>query len=184
MDCAQDPTLLDWLKVLPVPLAALFGVWIGIQQMITARVKLRLDLYDKRLPIYEEIISFMLIVMSRKMEQEDWDKFKNNTSNAHLLFDDKVINYISEISGKAASIASMRMQLDRGNVSQQVAERYIADNQTWFSMKYNEVRHAFIDAMRVPLVGTPGAWIGRCFDRVTRWAKNQDLRLTNPLIFA
>lgn len=57
----------NWLIVLSgllTPVVALLGLYIALRQWFTARSKLKLDLFDRRLVIYEAVRSYIAAVMA------------------------------------------------------------------------------------------------------------------------
>lgn len=90
--------------LLPFVLAGI-AAWIAWQQMMTAKRKLRLDLFDKRLEVYRFFNDFAYHTLafsdSNKLD-EMLCKFDEMEEMGYLLYGDRVRHFISELN-KASS---------------------------------------------------------------------------------
>lgn len=85
-------------SALLTPLIAFITVYIAYQQWLVNRQKLRLELYDRRLRIYEEIKKIIsIITRDAKPTTDDLLKFRISVSEADFLFDSDIPEYIDEI---------------------------------------------------------------------------------------
>lgn len=120
---------ITYLSALLSPLVAIFGGLIAYRQWRTAQNKLKFDLFDKRLAIYEAVRSFLASVMtSGKITQEKEIEFLTGTRGAKWLFGDDIKQYIEkqiwDQSGKLinlqATFDSLTTQEDRlSNIQKQ-----------------------------------------------------------------
>lgn len=90
--------IIDIFKALLTPIIAFIAAQIAWQQMKINQRKLELDLFDRRMKIYEEIIIFLnSITQNDRIIMSDLIKFQNATSHADFLFQPEISEYIKEI---------------------------------------------------------------------------------------
>lgn len=118
-------TILDGIALLIV---ALLGLLIAYRQMTTARTKLQLDLYDRRLPTYVATVTFIRqIVLTGALNNKDLDSFQGSTSEARFLFDDELKDYLDRIESKAISATRHERLLERkAQLSESDKEEYLS----------------------------------------------------------
>ena len=88
----------DISKGLLTPIIAIVATYIAWQQWKTNQQKLFLDLYDRRLKIYEEVRRILSIILrDAKASYEDLLKFRTSVSEADFLFGSDITEYIDEI---------------------------------------------------------------------------------------
>lgn len=89
------------LSALLTPLIAILGVLIAGNQWITAKRKLKLDLYEKRLVVYEATRNAIgEIVTSGKTTPEIEMRFLQGIAGSKWLFDKKMVTYLNEVLWK------------------------------------------------------------------------------------
>ncbi len=121
------PTLQDLIelsKALLTPTIAAIAVYIAYQQHVTARQRLRLDLYERRLSVYKQLMILLTAILREAdVSRDDLSEFVAGTSEAAFLFDDDVGNYLEEIYKKAVTIMKTRTLME----SQKIAtEEHVA----------------------------------------------------------
>lgn len=85
-------------KALLTPVIAIVATYIAWQQWKTNRLKFHLDLYDRRLKVYEEVRQILSIIARDAVASyDDLLKFKRAVSEADFLFDPDIPAYIEEI---------------------------------------------------------------------------------------
>ncbi|MHA7872630.1 MAG: hypothetical protein ACX939_09800 [Hyphococcus sp.] len=90
--------LRDTLAAFLTPAIGVGTLFIAYQQWRIERLKLKLDRYEKRLNIYEEVRRFLgVIQQNAKAELEDLFRFKAMTSEADFLFGAEIPEYLDEI---------------------------------------------------------------------------------------
>jgi hypothetical protein len=91
-------TFLDVLKALLTPVIAIVATYIAWQQWKTNQLKLKLERYERRLRVYEEVRRILSIIMrDAKASTEDLLKFRTAVSEADFLFGPEISTYIDEI---------------------------------------------------------------------------------------
>ncbi len=90
--CLEQATLL---------LSAVIGggmFYIGWQQWKTNKQRLKLEQYDRRLRIYNEIVKFLSGVLSKgKAHVDDLVDFRAAVSESDFLFEEEITDYINDI---------------------------------------------------------------------------------------
>ena len=82
-------------KEMLTPLIAIITVYIAWQQWKTNKKKLFLDLYDRRLKIYEELRQILSIILrDARASYDDLMKFRRAVSEADFLFGSEITSYI------------------------------------------------------------------------------------------
>jgi hypothetical protein len=94
--CLAD--LAEISKILLTPLVAIVATYIAWQQWKTNKIKLQLDLYDRRLKVYEEVILILSIIFrDTKASYDDLLKFRRAASQADFLFGSEIPSYLNDI---------------------------------------------------------------------------------------
>ncbi len=97
--------VIDFLKALLTPVIAGVTVYIAMQQLKTNQQKLRLELYDRRLRVYEEVKKILTIILrDANASIEDLYKFRNSVTEADFLFGPEIIKYIDEIYKRGCNL--------------------------------------------------------------------------------
>jgi len=139
----------SWLLVLQaaIPAAIAFGVAIvAWRQLVTARAKLNLDLFEKRMPIYSKTRE-TLVALSNCTGCAPWEllnEFEELIPRASLLFGSDMRDYMREIHKRA-------YQYDARVRSSQVGPLYntpefmqeISDHRSWFAEQAGHVHEKF-----------------------------------------
>ena len=66
----SDPHWTAYLTALLTPTIAGFGIYIAIQQWLTARRKLKFDLFDRRFAVYDAVRCFSSFDIDQRQGQE------------------------------------------------------------------------------------------------------------------
>jgi len=87
------------------PIIAVIAVYITYQQWKTAKLKVDMDRYDRRLKIYQETQGFIYAVM-RDVAPETLQmvKFRVDTAEADFIFPKEIKKYLDEIYSHAKEL--------------------------------------------------------------------------------
>lgn len=95
----------DVLSALLTPLIAAIAVCIAYQQWQTNRRKLALDLYERRLRVYQAVSRFVSeVVADVTPELRDLSDLWRDTAEADFLFGSDVRDYLKELSARAVEL--------------------------------------------------------------------------------
>jgi hypothetical protein len=143
------PIWIQWLQALAVPVIAAVGVWIALQQMHLARVKLQHDTYDRKYGVFVAVRSVLTVVagLKRAPHLEDMRDFINEIGAAPFLFDDdKLVRYLEEVERRVYRanglndiiIMSTLSDGDKVNASKELEEHIL-----WLSEQSNIITEKF-----------------------------------------
>ena len=128
------PTWIQILSGLLMPLIAIITVTILILQYILAKQRWRLDLYDKRYPVFSATMEYIgYIVKEKKITDEEWWKFLRNSKDKVFLFGEDVQQFLKELYERGSDfriILKEEEKLDADFVNQKAK---LVD---WFSKQF------------------------------------------------
>lgn len=123
-------TILDVILRGFLPLiTAVFGAYIAYQQYQTNRQKLKLDLYDRRIKIYNS--AMQLALTSSRMGYEDikskLGEFDYSLHEAYFLFDENVSTKLEEIWNKANTLIALLEQREELENRQELPNKLVRE---------------------------------------------------------
>jgi hypothetical protein len=122
MSACPLPTWVQWLQALAVPVIALVGTWIALQQMHLAAVKLRHDLYERRFKVFDATRALLSATLTQGYPTKDQlNSYEIATADAVFLLNDDVSKYLSDIRRRARSLSRSESPLAQMNVGDQTA---------------------------------------------------------------
>ena len=142
----------DLLSALLTPVIAIVATMIAIFQYRTERQRWRLDMFDKRYPIYLATMSYIASVMQKgDMIDQDLQKFNQETRDAALLFGSEVEDYLQLLRSKGVDLrthAKLMEPLPVGDARSEHAQK-ICDLNLWFGDQFAEARRIFSRYIRI-----------------------------------
>lgn len=145
LDC-----IIEISKALLTPLIALIATYIAWQQWRTNKQKLKLEKYDRRLHVYQEVKKILsIIVRDAKASPEDLLNFRSSVSEADFLFGSEVVDYIDEIYSRGINL--WRWNQEYRDYSQSKPDGYdhkkVVDEMhkelDWLSKQFNPAKEKF-----------------------------------------
>lgn len=108
MNPVQLPLWVEYGKALGAPIvalvAALIAGGIAYQQWRTARNKLKLDLFEKRLQVYKACVSVLgELHMPGRLDLKRLQELQEDAASVPWLFDEKVKQYVEALWARAFS---------------------------------------------------------------------------------
>jgi hypothetical protein len=92
-------------SALLTPVIAIIATYIAWQQWKGNELKLRLERYEKRLRIYQEVVKMLSLIMrDADAKLEDLMAFRANTAEADFLFGPEVARYISTVFSRGVAL--------------------------------------------------------------------------------
>ena len=146
--CIQLKPILDVFEALLTPLIAVIAVYIAYRQHRNDKLKIKLDIYDRRLKIYEELRNlFGYVLRNGKMATQELLLFKSNTMQAEFLFEDEVPRYLDEVYKKGLTLHLTGEQLDGDGLRVGAERTRVAqensDHLTWFTEQIVVAKNKF-----------------------------------------
>jgi hypothetical protein len=162
----QKPFIkLHHCPVLNIPTASLFvGIatlsvtgYIAWQQMRTAKNKFRLDLFDRRFPVFEAAMKFVSIAAQKgDVSEEARQEFLIATRGVEFLFDRKIQDYCDKLINEAVNLhhGFKLKDLPRSGAPEQDAKHIKrietwSERAQWFNEQVEEVPKRFGPFLRV-----------------------------------
>jgi hypothetical protein len=141
-----------WLKIssgLLTPVIAVIAVYIAFQQQKINRLRLKHELFERRLAIYDSLKQFLGLVMREgKTSYETCITLLRDTNQSPFLFGAEISTYIEMVYNKGLELAKAHQSLhgdqrlqngeDRNRTANQVSEIL-----TWFSDQFDISRKHF-----------------------------------------
>jgi hypothetical protein len=126
-----NPT--QWLTAL----TALIAAWIAFQQYQTARHRLRLDLFEKRLAVYEAAKSLIqTAIRDGNLKTDRIFEFVRDSRQAEFLFDQPLVSYLEAIRAKSFRFSHLNEQLHEIRIPVGPERTKVAEEETqllnWF----------------------------------------------------
>ncbi|MGY2442454.1 hypothetical protein [Pseudomonas sp. SDO52101_S400] len=91
-------TWLQYLAALLTPLVAALGILIAFNQWKTARMKLKLDLFDKRVAVYETVQRVVReAVLEEHFTDEMLSDYVEGIAGTRWLYDEKMKDYLIDL---------------------------------------------------------------------------------------
>lgn len=95
MNC--DPHWTAYVSAVVIPIIALIGAWIAFRQSQIARNKLKLDLFEKRLAVYQVVREALGGVAAKgRLTQEQEFQYLVGIRSARWLFGSEVFDYLDK----------------------------------------------------------------------------------------
>lgn len=91
-----DPHWTAYVSALLLPTVAGFAGWIAHQQAQTARAKLKLDLFERRLAVRNAVYEWISASLNNPIRDEQDGKFFTACNEAKWLFDSEIYQYLQD----------------------------------------------------------------------------------------
>lgn len=148
----SDPHWTIYLSALLTPTVAVLGFYIAYRQWRTAQNKLKLDLFERRLVIYEAAKILLATVSANgKVKDEELGKFLTQTRSAKWLLNTEIAEYFSEIYRKALDLRCLDSEIENLPISEERSknveeQRVIKD---WLEIQFNILDTKFSPFLRL-----------------------------------
>lgn len=145
MACIRE--LIDILAALLTPIIAILLVYIAWQQWNTNRNKLKLDLFDRRFQILENVRKFIASILTSGTVEHGPDiQFLRDTKSARFLFQDdaKILSLTKEIYDKAIELQTL-IEKQKGSSGQTLVNNLNKQNEIkeWYAKEITTIDDIF-----------------------------------------
>lgn len=127
-------------------------VYIAWQQWQTAKNKLRLDIFDRRYPVFEAALKLVSIAVQKgDVPDEARRGFVIATRGVQFLFDQKLQDYCGTLAKEAINVRFGEKMMDVlpvGNQRRQTAEAW-EERMKWFTKQMDEIPKRFAPFLRI-----------------------------------
>jgi hypothetical protein len=136
------------VAALLTPVIAVITTYIAIEQHRINRLKVRLDLFDKRYAIYQGVKKFILFVCHKGNASDlALSTFNEETQDAFFVCGRRVERYIDELRSKAARLMYLEKEIERTPAEPVGARTDLtseaADLRIWFGHQLGESKTVF-----------------------------------------
>jgi hypothetical protein len=94
------------LSALLTPLIAMIATYIAWQQWKGNQLKLKMERYERRLGVYQEVVGMLRAGSNTKLEWSDLIAFGASTAEADFLFGPEIRDYLNEILSRGADLTT------------------------------------------------------------------------------
>ena len=148
---------MDWDTIIKIsqgfltPIIGVAVIYVAWQQYKTNRNKFRLDLYDRKLKVFEGLTTLLEhIELQNTVLGEQLQQYRRATIEAIFLFDDEYIsNYLQEVKRKVHKLQFVNRNLNNLPTNE---ETKVIKEQTellgWFNLQLTESVDKFKKALR------------------------------------
>jgi len=146
MCCIPGTICFEWMKGMPAAVIAVAGVvitaTIAYRQYAVAKAKLKLDLFDKRYAIFQEIWEILsgvalLGTLEFKKRNGLYTPFNNLRPKARFLFDAAIADYVDELATHWTKLSAVE-PYERPKEAEEKARL-----QNWFHEQATSMRERF-----------------------------------------
>ena len=138
-----NPHWTAYVTALVLPAIALIAAWIAFRQSQIARNKLKLDLFDKRMAVYQAVRETLATAVTKgKLTQEDEVKYLVGTRPAQWLFGSEVFKYLDETLWHKIVDLGLHNAMSEGRPDDEERVKHIharADAIKWLIAQYKEL---------------------------------------------
>jgi hypothetical protein len=112
------------------PLIAIATVIIAYQQRKTNAYKVKLDLFERRIKVYERVRDMLALMFTKVSDDKKLNELMLDMQNAQFLFGAKLANYIEEVYRRASDLSAANKELATGyGTAEQRAKRMKTENE-------------------------------------------------------
>lgn len=131
----------QYISAIGIPIIAAIAAWIAFRQFQIARNRLKLDLFDKRMEVYEAVREALgNISRQGNLTQEQQIEYLQGTRTARWLFGPEVYHYLDETLWHKIVDLELHNTMSKGSAgperSRHIQER--ADTLKWMITQYKE----------------------------------------------
>jgi hypothetical protein len=145
------PIWVNYAQALVVPFVAVVGAGIAGGQLLLARRKMQLDLYDRRYKIFESARRLIVDIMREGRAEVEWIyAYHRETGDAVFLLDGSVVSYIREVEKRAFRLRHLGAIIaGDDHPRREAAVDEEADLLTWFSGQFEELVEQFKPSLQL-----------------------------------
>ena len=106
---------------------SVLSTWVARRRAGIAAAKLNLQLFDKRLEIFDAVRTFLTrVVLRGRVTHNEIDEYRSGVADAAILFDEKTAFYLESIRLKAAQLVLVQAQLaDARDMAQEERAKFV-----------------------------------------------------------
>lgn len=98
-----------WVQALGTPIIGIAAVYVAYQSAATARKKLKFDMFEKRVRVYEDVRAFFKLTDTGALTLAEARTLSGSLAHAKFLFSDPAIDAFLKDSQREVSSCSTRL---------------------------------------------------------------------------
>ena len=165
-----------YVTAFTTPVLALLGVLIAHRQWATARDKLRLDLFERRLAVYDTVKKTLgRMVIYGRLTVDDGGDFRIGISGSRWLFGPEVQRLLEEIWERICDHQTYEVQLESKPAEPERSE-LIQKNRAiklWFNAQLGQIDQLFMPYMSFPHRSSTEGVAKKCWQHIASKFKRQ-----------
>lgn len=139
--------MIQTLSGLLTPVIAVVTASILILQYLLAKRRWRLDLYDRRYPVYLASMEFLsLIMQNANVSREELVKFLRNCKDKEFLFGNDVKEHLEKLYNKGVDLMRHTSLTEAGNMEKEKRLKWIDEEMNliaWFGNQFDVSKRIF-----------------------------------------
>lgn len=141
MPFSSTPHWTAYVTAFAVPVVAVIASYVAYRQWRTANDKVRLDLFDRRLAVYQAVRDVIgAVTRSAVVSQEEQLEFLRRTQSARWLFGSEIEVYLTEMWHKIVDLDLHRSMIYDGGAEGEERQKHVmgkAETLKWFVAQRN-----------------------------------------------
>jgi hypothetical protein len=138
------PLWLTWIQTTALVAIPVVGLWIAHRQMRLAGMKVKHDLFERRVAVFDATTKFIAHILSTgKVDEGQWVSYMRATANAEFLFNDRLADYLAGLRERAAKQLSNEYNVNTPSETQQDAINEKYEGLKYFARQLEEARSQF-----------------------------------------
>jgi len=143
---------IELFSALLIPVIAVATTFIAIFQYRTERQRWRLDMFEKRYPIYEHTMKYIAsIIREANAKDPELFSFSRDTKDAELLFGPEIKNYLRELYVKGVDLRTHHAIMEPLPVGEERSKhaKEIRDLCLYFGDQFEKTKSLFGEYIRI-----------------------------------
>jgi hypothetical protein len=143
-------TLDTWLRIISTISTVLIGLaafFIAYQQFKISRSKLKFDLYERRLKLFNVVKDFCgQTAMKGRIETAESSALYHDTIERHFLFEQAISAYIGEVYERAKQLQRTQLELERPRLADEektALDKQVVAQLSWFYDQAENIMRVF-----------------------------------------
>lgn len=136
------PEYFYWLQGALTLVIAGAVAYVAMKQENTNALRLKLELYDRRIQVYEAVKSFLSIFPIQEIKQEHIKDLYINGSQADFLFGAEIGKYIDELYKRGLHLITLNKRVETGSATDDDYKK-IEEELNWFPKQFDAARDKF-----------------------------------------
>jgi hypothetical protein len=126
---------------------AIYAVYLATRQARTAALKLKYDMFDRRMLVYNSLMDFIgAVLRDMNFSNDDLYRFLQSINVSYFLFGEEIFKYLEQVRVKGVFLRVRTEQLNSPHTKDKDRTKLIEERQElfqWFEEQYEFSRKKF-----------------------------------------